>query len=96
MKGWKNGALLLIFVLLLSYSLVNFMIGLRNIDLAYNMRKMEVEFNTSLRDATSYEEKLTPDELYHLGNAQIQQYGSLVIASLLFIGFLLNNLVRRT
>jgi len=36
----------LIFVLLLSYSLVNFMTGLHNINLAYNMKKMELEFNT--------------------------------------------------
>ena len=66
MKRWENGILLLIFVLLLSYSLINFMIGLRNIDLAYNMKKMEAEFNTSFTDITSYEEQLTPDELYHL------------------------------
>ncbi|MFC2143738.1 hypothetical protein ACFLQO_00045 [Candidatus Aenigmatarchaeota archaeon] len=72
------------------------MIGLHNIDLAYNMKKMEIEFNTSLIDTTSYERQLTPDELHHLGNAQIQQYGSLVIAFLLLTGFLINDLVRRT
>lgn len=90
-KEWKPRVMLLFLVLVMAFSLVNVMVGMHNIDLAYNLQKLGKEFNASLTDTTSHGNELTPDELHQLGTSQIYDFGVLAAVSLLLIGYFIRN-----
>lgn len=89
MKLGKNFYVLILIlsVIALSVSLIEFMGGIHTIDIAYNMLHMEARYNKTYIDLTNWNNTLTSEELYIVGSSNVIRFTVAIIISSLLIGY---------